>query len=156
MNVDFEHFDSPPEITDHEILRALKWEQEQTPDFTRSIMGRLGYMQSAKKVSRRRRIHRWMQRGVLAAAAMVALAAGIQLFNQSSEARRPMNLAIHEAVGQDFRIQQERIGTLIQTFRQLTQTPQLELKPEVGEAVPTTEESDGDLPREAKAPYRWF
>lgn len=156
MSFEFDHFDSPPEISDREILQALNREQEQTPDFTRSIMGRLGYMQAAGKVSRRRRIHRWMRRGVLMTAAMVALAVGINLFNQSSDARRPIHTTLHEAFGQDFRIHQERIGTLIQTFRQLTPIPLSELKPEAGEAVPATEETDGELPQVARAPYRWF
>ena len=97
MNFESNQHD-PLELTDQDVLESLDSEHEglSCPDFTRSVMGRLGYMNASAKVCRRRRIRTFIHRGSLAMAAMIALAVGIQIFNQSPEARRPVETSIQE------------------------------------------------------------
>lgn len=132
----------------------------QSPDLTRRVMGRLGYMRVPARVARRRRIMRWTSRCSCLALAALAAALGLKAFQSSPEARRPAELTIPAAVGRDFQQQQERVGSFI---RLLQQNPAGAVE-RAAEPASTTDvldnphdphEIDEELNRSAIAPVRW-
>jgi len=144
-----------PAPHDDEMLAPLTCDRDGCPDFTRSIMGRLGYMRAAEAVCRRRRLWRWVQRGMLGAAALVAVMAGIQIFNAGPDARRPAETPIHEAFEHDVQQHTQGLGQVIQIFRRITPPALPEAKPEAAEPVEAPEAGKASLPREAKG-FRWI
>jgi len=146
---------STPAPRDDELLAALVRDRQGCPDFTRSIMGRLGYMKAAEAVCRRRRVLRWIERGVLAAAALVAVVAGIQIFNAGPSARRPVQTPIHEAFERDVRERAQGLGQVIQILQRITPPELPEAKPDTADPVEASEAGQTLLPREAKG-FRWI
>ena len=67
------------------------------PDLTRSIMGRLGYMKVSPAVARRRRIRQWGTRAGLALSAMIAIAIGLQVYENGPTIRKPVGPTIPSA-----------------------------------------------------------
>lgn len=111
------------------------------PDFTRSIMGRLGYMKAAPAAVRRRRIRLWANRVGVVVLTGAALLVSMHLYEHSPQARRPDGPTIPAALGRDLQQQQHRLGTMIHTIRSLS--PRIEFEP-------ILEEDEGDNENE------WF
>lgn len=119
-------------------------------------MGRLGYMRASARAGRRRAVRRWMHRGAMAIVAGIALGVGIYTFNQSPDARRPVDTPIHEAFEQDLQRQTQGVRQVLSSFRELKPLPPPVLKPGNDDPVEASEPGDGKLPIEAKAPFRWI
>lgn len=146
---------------DQHLLNALD-NPIDCPDMTRSIMGKLGYMKAAPRVVRRNRIRRHVKRGLVGVAAFIALGVGIFIHNNGPDARRQVGPSLSEAVNHDILMQQQRIGNVIDTFRNFTPrnlTPAtfIEQKPLPVETELTPDFSnEDDVPLFAKAPFRWM
>lgn len=120
------------------------------PDLTRSIMGRLGYMQVSPAVARRRRLQRWLRRASLVCVAGVAGWLGVLTFLSSPESRQPADFTMPSAVNNDFQNQQHRMNSVIQLLREL---PPVIEQNEADEADVLY--LDEDVDRSAVAPVRW-
>lgn len=103
---------------DRDVLRALR-EPVATPDLTRPIMGRLGYMRASSVAMKRARRRRAIRRVALCTVALGALAVGVQLHNQSPDIRTPDAITIPSAIRNDLGRQQQRIDRVWNTFRGL-------------------------------------
>lgn len=163
MTSDFGNIDrrDVQELTEDQLLTELDCPVE-CPDLTRSIMGRLGYMKASPNVVRRARILRHVNRGLLGVAATVALGVGIFIHNHGPDARRQVGPSLSEAMNHDILKQQQRIGNVIQTFRNLTPrnlipasfSEQKPLQAET-EMIPNFSDEE-DVPLIAMAPFRWI
>lgn len=91
-----------------------------SPDMTRRIMGRLGYMRVAPTVARRHRIRTWMNRCGVMMIACVALAMAWRVYEGSEAVRHESDLTIPAAISNDVQHHQQRLGNVIRTFRQMT------------------------------------
>lgn len=119
------HFDGSERMRDrrpdvdpqllHQLTNSVK-----SPDLTRSIMGRLGYMNVSPKVARRHRLRRWSSRAGISLVAALAMAVGMKFYVNSDQIRRPVGPTIPAALGQDLQRQQDRLGNVIQTIRSLS------------------------------------
>lgn len=149
------------ELNEVQLLNELDGPVD-CPDLTRSIMGRLGYMKAHPNVIRRTRILRHLKRGLLGVAMLFALGVGIFIHNHSPDARRQVGPSLTEAVNHDIQLQQQRIGSMIQTIRNLTPrnlTPAsyTEQKPLQTETeIRTIFSDEDDVPLIAMAPFRWI
>lgn len=163
MTSDFGNIDrrDVQELTEDQLLTELDCPVE-CPDLTRSIMGRLGYMKASPNAVRRARILRHVNRGLLGVAATVALGVGIFIHNHGPDARRQVGPSLSEAMNHDILKQQQRIGNVIQTFRNLTPrnlipasfSEQKPLQAET-EMIPNFSDEE-DVPLIAMAPFRWI
>ena len=132
------------------LLDSALQPREGCPDLTRSIMGRLGYMQVSPTVARRRRLQRVLGRASLVSVALVVGWLGVMAFQTSPEARRPYEVTMPSAIHSDLQHQQHQFNSLIQLLRQLP--PPLEVhEDEVGDMP----EFEDDVNRSAVAPVRW-
>ena len=91
-----------------------------TPDFTRTIMGRLGYMRVSPTVARRHRIVQWANRAGMLMVVAMAFGLGWRVFESSPQVRRPVETTIPQAVSHDVQIQQQRVGSMIETIRSIS------------------------------------
>lgn len=127
------------------LLVRLTEADHATPDLSRSIMGRLGYMRIAAPVSRRRTLAKWGNRAAMFMIVAIAFTLGWRVFSVSDQVRRPSDMTIPQAVGRDVEMQRQRLDSLIQTIRSIS-SPKLEAPP-----TTTGEESDGfDRPRRGR------
>ncbi len=85
-----------------------------SPDLTRRIMGRLGYMQS-----HRRSLSRWSQRGVFLLLAAATLAIGMHVFRNSDASRSPNGPTIPTALIEDVARQRQRLEHLHDSIRSI-------------------------------------
>ena len=90
---------------------------EQSPDLTRAIMGRLGYMQAKPRAARRHRVQRGIRRAGLVAAAALAIGVGLRVFEHTPDARQPGEPVIPAALGQEIERQQQNFGAVIRSLR---------------------------------------
>ena len=108
----------------HDVLRDLSRARdgagEPAPDLSRSIMGRLGYMRVSPAVARRRARMRWANRAGLVCVLGVAAVIGWRVFESSPQVRRPADTTVPQAISHDVQNQQERLGTMIQTIREIS------------------------------------
>ena len=108
----------------HDALRDLSHARdgagEPTPDLSRSIMGRLGYMRVSPVIARRRAFMRWANRAGLVCVLGVAGVIGWRVFESSPQVRRPADTTVPQAISHDVQNQQERLGTMIQTIREIS------------------------------------
>jgi hypothetical protein len=91
-----------------------------SPDFSRSIMGRLGYMRVSPTVARRKRTVLWVNRAAILMIAGVATVIGWRVFESSEQIRRPVELTLPQAISHDVQQQSERLDSMIQTIRQIS------------------------------------
>jgi hypothetical protein len=113
-----DHHDNLPRSRD-DILAELS-RPVPAPDLTRSIMGRLGYMRVDAAVARRHRIRRWAGRTAVLAMMLLTIVGGIAIFNQSEAVRRPHEMTLPAAIGQDFELHQQRFNTFIRVLQSST------------------------------------
>ena len=108
----------------HDALRDLSQARdgagEPAPDLSRSIMGRLGYMRVSPAIARRRTMVRWANRAGLVCVLGVAAVIGWRVFESSPQVRRPADTTVPQAISHDVQTQQERLGTMIQTIREIS------------------------------------
>jgi hypothetical protein len=124
------------------------------PDLTRSIMGRLGYMQASPRAIRRRRYRRGVGRGLMTLAAAVLVITGVHLHEQGPDARRPSGPTIPAAIGTEIDAQQQRFRRAIQTIQNLAPAPPNPLdQPDGGEFY---EEIDEEVDESGIGPVRWL
>jgi hypothetical protein len=119
-------------------------------------MGQLGYMRVGGRVARRRRLIAWSNRVAMCLVAAVAFGLGWRVFDASPHVRRPAETTLPQAVGSDVRMQQQRIGGVIQTIRSIS-SPKIS-KPLIGgDRAPTVNPQvlPEDVNRSATAPVRW-
>ncbi len=118
------------------------------PDFSRSIMGRLGYMRVGKEVARRRRLRLWAGRLCMLAVAGVALAIGWRVFEASPQVRRPVDTTIPQAIRHDVQQQQERWGSMMQTIRSISSpkfVPTSDAGQRLGRPAPNLQPAPGSV-----------
>jgi hypothetical protein len=94
------------------------------PDLTRAIMGRLGYMRISPAARRRRMLRKWGSRAALTCVAAVAVSIGLHAYENGPTVRRPAGPTVPAAIGSEIMRQQNRIGGVIQTIRNLVPPPQ--------------------------------
>lgn len=108
----------------HDALRDLSQARDgaggPAPDLSRSIMGRLGYMRVSPAVARKRALMRWGNRAGLVCVLGVAGIIGWRVFESSPQVRRPTDTTVPQAISHDVQNQQERLGTMIQTIREIS------------------------------------
>jgi hypothetical protein len=132
----------------------------QTPDLTRVIMGRLGYMRVPSAVARRQRVRRMVMRGVTLGVIVAVAATGVALYGLSPDARRPLgDSAIPAALRIDLHQHQQRVSSVLEIFKPATpiSAPATAAEP-AGEWLrdePFLEEPDEEVIRSAVAPFRW-
>lgn len=129
-----------------------------SPDMTRAVMGRLGYMQVSTKVSRRHRLHRWVSRAGLTLAALLAVGVGLQMHNESSRARRPLDGNVPAALGNDLQQHRLRFDDVIQTIRRVTPTGPLQMPADLTPDEVDEDQGfpvDDDVQRLVSLPMRW-
>ncbi len=145
-------------------LEAQLKRPDSAPDLTRKVMGRLGYMAVPPDVAQRHRRLRHFARSGIVLAGFLAVGIGIFMHNSSPEARRPLEMTLPAAVGQDLESSQQRMGEMFRSLRRLT--PSLELPAESHpdsfrrpNESPSqddgTELMDDAINRSAIAPMRW-
>ncbi len=156
MTSDFGNIDrrNVQELNEDQLLNELDSPVE-CPDLTRSIMGRLGYMKAHPNVVRRTRILRHVKRGLLGVVALVALGVGIFIHNHGPDARRQIGPSLSEAVYHDISRQQQRIGNVLESFRNFSTasfTTEQKTLPNEMDVIPNLSDEDDSLI--AKAPSR--
>jgi hypothetical protein len=125
-----------------------------SPDLTRSIMGRLGYMQAAPRAAQRRHRRRAIGRALMTMAAALLVVAGLHIHEQGPDARRPAGPTIPSAIGQEIDAQQQRLQRAIQTIQNLAPSPsEPQQQPTDGEYY---EEIDPDVDESGIGPVRWL
>lgn len=124
-----------------------------TPDLTRKIMGRLGYMQVKPQAARRHRAQRGMRRAGLLAAAALALGVGLRIFERTPDARHPAEAVIPAALGNDLQRQQQNLGAVIRTLRNVTPARPAALDEHPGQAPNHPEPFHPVAP--PRAPLQW-
>ncbi len=124
-----------------------------SPDLTRRIMGRLGYMPVSAKIAKRHRNRRWANRLGLLAAAALAFGVAFEVYEHGSDVRRANDLTIPRAIGTDFQNHQDRIGNVIHTIRNLVPVSQ----PQHDQSTdsPQEEPADGNIDQSMYAPWGW-
>jgi hypothetical protein len=133
---------------ERELLRELS-RPAPSPDLTRSIMGRLGYMKAAPGVARRRRIRRWTNRLTLCAAALLVAALASRVHELSPSARRAENLTIPGAIENDVSRHERNIRGTIRLIRELA-------PPAPTKTSPSADVLDEDVDSSAMGPFRWM
>lgn len=118
---------------------------DETPDMTREIMGRLGYMKTTDDAARRVRRGRRIARTAIIAGGVAMLAVGAVIHHAGPRARRPVEQTIPAALSEVVQQKQERWQRSFETIiRQ----------------VPWTSEENTDAPgppeQIAMGPFRWL
>ena len=128
------------------------------PDLTRSIMGRLGFMQASPQVIHRYRIRRRISRTLFTLAMASVILAAFHLHQNSPQARRPEGQTLPAAIGSGINHHQNGLSNVIRAIRNLT--PPVEEQPDsvdLPDAAPNSgpTELNEDIDRSAIAPVRW-
>lgn len=134
------------------------------PDLTRKVMGRLGYMAVKPDVAQRHRRQRHFARSGIVIAGFLAVGIGIVMHNSSPDARRPLEMTLPAAVGQDLESSQQRMGEMFRSLRLLTPSldPPADTQPDSFHRPIESPSQDGGMElmddainRSAIAPMRW-
>jgi hypothetical protein len=149
MNRSFEHHASDHnDPLERELLRELS-RPTPSPDLTRPIMGRLGYMRAAPRVVRRRRIRRWTNRLTLCMAALVVIGLAARLHEASPHTRRADGVTIPGAIENDLSRHERNIRGTIQLIRELAPPPSTV-------PSPSPDALDADVDSSGIGPFRWM
>ncbi|MDY7110645.1 MAG: hypothetical protein SYC29_18590 [Planctomycetota bacterium] len=151
MNPWFENVPNASNANDpveRELWRELS-RPTPSPDLTRSIMGRLGYMKAAPGAVRRRRIRRWTNRLTLCLAALVAIGLAMRLHEASPNARQADGLTIPGAIETDLSRHEQNIRGTIQLIRELAPPPSTT-------PSPSPDALDEDVDSSGVGPFRWM
>jgi hypothetical protein len=158
------HFNEPSRRrsspNDHRVEHRLHDELRRpiaAPDMTRTIMGKLGYMQASPAVVRRRKIRRVLDRAALLAVVIAVGSVGVMVFKSSPDARQPLESTMPAAVRHDVQHQQHRFNTVIQLLRDMP--PRLEIEEVLETGLDVAEPLhllDEDVDHSAVAPVRWI
>ena len=151
MTASFDDFDRGD--MDFELSEAFTKPTE-TPDVTRRVMGRLGYMRVVDSVLRKRRRQLWLWRGGCTLAMVMAAGVGWRVYQTSSAVRAPAEITVPGAIMHDAQQSRMQFQNLIQSIRQQSQPMQ---RPAEDSVQPSQEESwpTDDVNRSAGAPGQW-
>lgn len=147
-----------------QLLNEQLQRAEPAPDLTRRVMGRLGYMQVKPAVARQHRRRRVFARSGVVVAGLLAVGIGIVMHNSSPQARRPMEMTLPAAAGQDLESSQQRMGDMFRSLRMLTpsfgettgEPREIHRAPSESPAEDAgTPQMDDAINRSAIAPMRW-
>ncbi len=140
------------ELTLPSVAEYVLRQPEDSPDFTRAIMGRLGYMRVSAAVAKRAQRRMMMRRGCLCLAFSGLMLSTVWMFQQSDLARRPQGLTLPDAVDHE----QQRFNRMIRTIRQISpvrdRSPNLKIRNPDPHTLPNI---DNDIDHSAVAPVRW-
>ncbi len=92
------------------------------PELTGPVMARLGFMKAHPRVVRRRRVRRWIGRGLAVGVALSVIGTGLWMHQVGVEARRPQRLTIPAAISQDLDRYQRRLDRGVESLRSLVPT----------------------------------
>lgn len=156
-----DHDNPLPRLAGHrrpDFLSRMLGPSVNAPDLTRSIMGRLGFMQASPQVVRRYRIRRRISRALFTLAMASIILAAFHLHQNSPQARRPEGPTLPAAIGSGINHHQNGLSGVIRAIRNLT--PPIEEQPDsvdLPQAVPNSgpTELNEDIDRSAIAPVRW-
>jgi len=127
-----------------------------SPDLTRSIMGRLGYMKVSHVIARKRRMQRWAGRVSVTLVMFMSLGLALKLYENSPEIRRPTGPTLPAAIGNDLQRQQRRLGVTIDTIRNLSPRPPQSIVPApVDSEMQDPPEINNDVDQSSIAAVRW-
>lgn len=136
-----EPFDAIDQLIIAELSRPVA-----APDLTDSIMQKLGFERESGMRMIWRRAAVWSRRVGLAAAAMVVLAIGWHLHQQSPSVRRPIGPTIPAALERNLQRLEQQGHEVLQGIRQLQPSAPSDLN-----ATPV----DEDINRSGSAPFTW-
>ena len=140
---------------DLDVVALGPFDVSSSPDFTRRVMGRLGYMRVSQTSGRRDRIRRWGNRAGVLLAVAIAIGLAQNFYENSDNVRRPASLTIPTAIGNDVRHQQQRFENVIRSIRSVVpaQPTSMPIAPQpVG---PEPQEIEGDFDESPTSPFRW-
>jgi hypothetical protein len=144
------------DVSDLDILTFGRFDVCSNPDFTRRVMGRLGYMRVSKSRARRDRIRRWANRAGLMLAVAVAIGFAYRSYESSNQVRRPASLTIPAAISNDVQQQQHRLENVIRSIRSVVPIqPRLTPIDVPQQREPEPQQIEGDFDQPQSSPFRW-
>jgi len=146
------HAEDHDELTLPAVADYVLQQSVDTPDLTRSIMGRLGYMRVSAAVARRAQRRMWLQRGCLCLAFFGLMLSTVWMFQQSDLTRRPHGLTLPDALEHE----QQRFNQMIRTIGNISpvgdHSPRMKNQ---NPDPPAPSSIDDDIDHSAVAPVRW-
>lgn len=124
------------------------------PDLTRSIMGRLGYMQVSSVVARRARRRLWFNRTCFCLGMIGLMLCTMWIFQQTDLSRQPREMTLPDALEHDYQFQQQRLNQMIRSIRIISpgSNQPTQMKNQTPRPPATIED---DIDHSAVAPVRW-
>lgn len=139
----------------HDALQDLSQARDgtgsSTPDFSRAVMGRLGYMRVSHAAARRRSLVKWANRAGLVGVAAVALIIGWRVLESSPQVRRPADTTVPQAISRDVQQQTQRLGDMVETIREMS-APRFAPRLTSDFAPPRSDAVHRDIPGVQSAP----
>jgi hypothetical protein len=147
------------EPVDRRLIAELR-RHAPAPDFTRPVMGRLGYMRAAELVARRRRRRRTLSRVAMGVTMLVLVGLSVRLHSFAPSARQPGGVTIPDAVSNDMQLHQQRLDSTIRMIRSLAPAAVgAEAEPAEAKPNPPTQSDepiDEEVDRSGIGPVRWL
>jgi len=129
------------------LLSSLR-DDRKSPDLTRRIMGRLGYMRAAPDAAKRERRRRVIRRASWMTALLIVAAACVQIQMHRSALHGERPVPLSEAVSHDLAAQRVQVHRLFDSLRRVAPGPAAR---EIAEDAISPE-----LNASARGPARWL
>jgi hypothetical protein len=137
-----------------DALDALRDDRAATPDLTRSIMGRLGYMQGSAQVAERRRRRRRLVRGAVVTCALCVITGGLLVHQFGPNARRADETSVGTVLPAALERNVDDMGSALERLRDVFAPPRPRAVP-ASITIPADEIPD-DVDQTAIATLRWL